>query len=222
MVEAVEALPPDAPAGDVARRRVPRARGRARRPPVPGDLPRRARRGSGRVRHGRRRPRHPRQARPPPSARLRRHRCGDVVGRDAELGADQEGREGCDVDRGGHHARAAVAAVRAQADPQGGVGRARPRRTGRRAAAAGRRPRRAPRRTTAGTSRPQLGDLLAAAIVLARSGGVDAESALRGWAVRFRRRFEAMERLAEARQLELSALTPQAVAALWIESGGEP
>jgi tetrapyrrole methylase family protein/MazG family protein len=67
----------------------------------------------------------------------------------------------------------------------------------------------------------QLGDLLAAAIVLARSGGVDAESALRGWAVRFRRRFEAMERLAEARQLELSALTPQAVAALWIESGGE-
>ena len=67
----------------------------------------------------------------------------------------------------------------------------------------------------------RLGDLLAAAIVLARSGGVDAESALRGWAVRFRRRFEAMERLAEARQLELPALTPAAVAALWIESGGE-
>ena len=68
----------------------------------------------------------------------------------------------------------------------------------------------------------RLGDLLAAAIVLARSGGVDAESALRGWAVRFRRRFEAMERLAEARQLELPALTPAAVAALWIESGGGP
>src|SRR5204863_211452 len=67
----------------------------------------------------------------------------------------------------------------------------------------------------------ELGDLLAAAIVLARSGGVDAESSLRGWAVRFRRRFQAMERLAAARQLELSALTPQAVAALWIESGGE-
>ena len=73
-----------------------------------------------------------------------------------------------------------------------------------------------------GPSHPELVDLLAAAIVLARSCGVDAESALRGWAVRFRRRFEAMERLAEARQLELSALTPQAVAALWIESGGEP
>jgi tetrapyrrole methylase family protein / MazG family protein len=67
----------------------------------------------------------------------------------------------------------------------------------------------------------QLGDLLAAAIVLARSGGVDAESALRGWAVRFRRRFEAMERLAEAREVELSTLSPDAVAALWIESGGE-
>jgi tetrapyrrole methylase family protein/MazG family protein len=66
----------------------------------------------------------------------------------------------------------------------------------------------------------QLGDLLAAAIVLARSGGVDAESALRGWAVRFRRRFESMERLAEARQLELAALPPDAVAALWIEAGG--
>jgi len=66
----------------------------------------------------------------------------------------------------------------------------------------------------------QLGDLLAAAIVLARSGGVDAESALRGWAVRFRRRFEAMEQLAEARQLELATLAPDAVAALWIESGG--
>jgi tetrapyrrole methylase family protein/MazG family protein len=68
----------------------------------------------------------------------------------------------------------------------------------------------------------QLGDLLAAAIVLARSGGVDAESALRGWAVRFRRRFEAMERRAEAKQLELAALPPDVVAALWAESGGEP
>jgi tetrapyrrole methylase family protein/MazG family protein len=65
----------------------------------------------------------------------------------------------------------------------------------------------------------QLGDLLATAIVLARSGGVDAESALRGWAVRFRRRFEAMERRAEAQQLELASLPPEAVAVLWAESG---
>jgi tetrapyrrole methylase family protein / MazG family protein len=64
----------------------------------------------------------------------------------------------------------------------------------------------------------QLGDLMAAAIVLARSGGVDAESALRGWAVRFRRRFEAVERLAEARNLDMAALAPDEVAALWIEA----
>jgi tetrapyrrole methylase family protein / MazG family protein len=67
----------------------------------------------------------------------------------------------------------------------------------------------------------QLGDLLAASIVLARSGGIDAESALRGWAVRFRRRFEAMECRAEARRAELSELSPGEVAALWVESGGE-
>jgi tetrapyrrole methylase family protein/MazG family protein len=64
----------------------------------------------------------------------------------------------------------------------------------------------------------QLGDLMAAAIVLARSGGIDAESALRGWAVRFRRRFEAVERLAEARNLDMAALAPDEVAALWIEA----
>jgi tetrapyrrole methylase family protein / MazG family protein len=64
----------------------------------------------------------------------------------------------------------------------------------------------------------RLGDLMAAAIVLARSGGVDAESALRGWAVRFRRRFEAVERLAEARNLDMAALAPDEVAALWIEA----
>jgi tetrapyrrole methylase family protein / MazG family protein len=66
----------------------------------------------------------------------------------------------------------------------------------------------------------QLGDLLAAAIVLARSGGVDAESALRGWAARFRRRFEAVEQLADAKQLDLAALAPDEVAALWIAAEG--
>jgi uncharacterized protein YabN with tetrapyrrole methylase and pyrophosphatase domain len=68
----------------------------------------------------------------------------------------------------------------------------------------------------------QLGELLAAAVALARSGGIDAESALRGWAVRFRRRFEDMERRAEAERLELAALPADAVAVLWAESGGEP
>jgi uncharacterized protein YabN with tetrapyrrole methylase and pyrophosphatase domain len=54
--------------------------------------------------------------------------------------------------------------------------------------------------------------------VVARAGGVDAESALRGWAANYRRRFEAMERLAIARGLDLAALEPGAVAALWLES----
>ena len=54
--------------------------------------------------------------------------------------------------------------------------------------------------------------------MIARAGGVDAESALRGWAATYRRRFEAMERLALARDLDLAALDPPAVAALWLES----
>ena len=41
-----------------------------------------------------------------------------------------------------------------------------------------------------------LAQLLAAAVVVARAGGVDAESALRGWAATYRRRFMAMEQLA--------------------------
>jgi tetrapyrrole methylase family protein/MazG family protein len=63
-----------------------------------------------------------------------------------------------------------------------------------------------------------LAQLLAGAVVVARAGGVDAESALRGWAANYRRRFEAMERLAIARGLDLAALEPGAVAALWLES----
>ncbi len=65
-----------------------------------------------------------------------------------------------------------------------------------------------------------LAVLLAAAVVLARAGGVDAESALRGWAARYRGRFEAMERLAIGRGLDLAALEPPAVAALWLEAAG--
>jgi tetrapyrrole methylase family protein/MazG family protein len=63
-----------------------------------------------------------------------------------------------------------------------------------------------------------LAQLLAAAVVLARAGGVDAESALRGWAARYRERFEAMERLAGERGLDVGALDPPAVAALWLEA----
>lgn len=63
-----------------------------------------------------------------------------------------------------------------------------------------------------------LGELLAAAVALARSGGVDAESALRGWAASFRRRFEALEQLAERRDLDLASLTPAEVTALFEET----
>ncbi|MDQ1430905.1 MAG: tetrapyrrole methylase family protein / MazG family protein [Actinomycetota bacterium] len=63
-----------------------------------------------------------------------------------------------------------------------------------------------------------LAQVLAAAVVVARAGGVDAESALRGWAATYRRRFEAMERLAQSRDLDLAALDPAGVAALWLEA----
>jgi tetrapyrrole methylase family protein/MazG family protein len=63
-----------------------------------------------------------------------------------------------------------------------------------------------------------LAQVLAAAVVVARAGGVDAESALRGWAATYRRRFEAMEQLALDRDLDLAALDPAGVAALWLES----
>ncbi len=63
-----------------------------------------------------------------------------------------------------------------------------------------------------------LGDLLAATVVLARAGGLDAESALRGWAVRFRERFERFEAIARARGMDLGTLDPAAAAALWQET----
>jgi tetrapyrrole methylase family protein/MazG family protein len=65
----------------------------------------------------------------------------------------------------------------------------------------------------------ELAQLLAAAVVVARAGGVDAESALRSWAARYRDRFEAMERLATERGLDLAALDEAGVAALWLEAG---
>jgi tetrapyrrole methylase family protein / MazG family protein len=60
-----------------------------------------------------------------------------------------------------------------------------------------------------------LGELLAAAVALARVLGIDAESALRGWTVRFRDRFEALERGAAAEGVDLTALEPAAVADRW-------
>jgi tetrapyrrole methylase family protein/MazG family protein len=64
----------------------------------------------------------------------------------------------------------------------------------------------------------QLAQVLAASVIVARAGGIDAESALRGWAADYRRRFEAMELLAIERDVDLAALDPAGVAALWLEA----
>lgn len=61
-----------------------------------------------------------------------------------------------------------------------------------------------------------VGELLAAVVVLARGRGTDAESALRGWAVAYRERFEAMERAADAAGVDLAIADPRDVAALWV------
>jgi MazG family protein len=64
-----------------------------------------------------------------------------------------------------------------------------------------------------------VGELLAAMVVIARARGVDAESALRGWSARYRDHFVRMEGLAAERELDLAALSPDAVAALWADAG---
>jgi tetrapyrrole methylase family protein/MazG family protein len=69
----------------------------------------------------------------------------------------------------------------------------------------------------------EVGDLLFAAVNVARHLGVDPEVALRGATARFRGRFSAMERLAAARGLDVRALDLAALDALWDDvkrSGG--
>jgi len=63
-----------------------------------------------------------------------------------------------------------------------------------------------------------LGDLLAGAVVVARTRGVDGESSLRGWAGRFRDRFVRMEQLAAAEGLELTAATADRAREFWARS----
>jgi len=63
-----------------------------------------------------------------------------------------------------------------------------------------------------------IGEVLAGAVALARAGGVDAESALRGWAAAYRDHFQRMESLARARGLDLASLAPAEVDALWAET----
>jgi tetrapyrrole methylase family protein / MazG family protein len=60
-----------------------------------------------------------------------------------------------------------------------------------------------------------LGEVLAAAVAVARARGLDGESALSGWAGRFRDRFVAMERGAEAEGVDLATADRATVARLW-------
>ena len=64
-----------------------------------------------------------------------------------------------------------------------------------------------------------LGEVLAVAVASARAYGIDAESALRGWAGRFRDRFAVMEGLAAARGVEIAGADSATVKALWGEAG---
>jgi uncharacterized protein YabN with tetrapyrrole methylase and pyrophosphatase domain len=50
---------------------------------------------------------------------------------------------------------------------------------------------------------------------LARLAGVDGESALRGWAGRFKARFQALEAVAAEQGQTLESMDPAKVAALW-------
>ena len=63
-----------------------------------------------------------------------------------------------------------------------------------------------------------LGDLLAGAVVVARTQGVDGESSLRGWAGRFRDRFVRMEQAAANEGIELTAATADRAREFWARS----
>jgi tetrapyrrole methylase family protein/MazG family protein len=61
----------------------------------------------------------------------------------------------------------------------------------------------------------RLGEALATVVYLARLAGIDGESALRGWAGRFRERFQRLEALAAERGAKVESFPPEQVAALW-------
>jgi uncharacterized protein YabN with tetrapyrrole methylase and pyrophosphatase domain len=61
----------------------------------------------------------------------------------------------------------------------------------------------------------RLGEALAAVVHLARLAGVDGESALRGWAGRFKDRFQTLEALAAERGETVESMPPSTVATLW-------
>lgn len=69
-----------------------------------------------------------------------------------------------------------------------------------------------------GEAEERMGALLGAIANLARALGLDAEATLRGWAAGFRARFQAMEVLAEQRNLDLPSLGSADRDALWHEA----
>ena len=135
----------------------------------------------------------------------RRRDASDVVRNWEQIKKEEKGTTSI-VD--GHHARAAVAPLHPQAVPQGGVGRPRSRQR----STSPRPHRHRARRACAPDDHDleaALAQVLAAAVVVARAGGVDAESALRGWAASYRARFEAaMEHLAARARPPTSPATP--------------
>jgi tetrapyrrole methylase family protein/MazG family protein len=67
-------------------------------------------------------------------------------------------------------------------------------------------------------SEHEVGDLLFAAVQVARRLDLDPESALRGAAVRFQHRFREVERLAEAGGVDLASAEEEQLGALWNEA----
>lgn len=63
-----------------------------------------------------------------------------------------------------------------------------------------------------------LGDVLGAVVGAGRARGLDGESALAGWVRRRKDRFRAMESLAAERGVDLAAAPPERVARLWTEA----
>jgi tetrapyrrole methylase family protein/MazG family protein len=61
----------------------------------------------------------------------------------------------------------------------------------------------------------RLGEALAAVVHLARLAGIDGESALRGWAGRFKERFQSLEALAADQGQTVESMPPSTVATLW-------
>jgi MazG family protein len=68
---------------------------------------------------------------------------------------------------------------------------------------------------SAAEAEQRLGEALAAVVYLARLAGVDGESALRGWARRFKERFQRIEALAAERGETVETIPPSDVATLW-------